>query len=1111
MRTSAGSRICNGNSTAAPISIKGLRKRSAISPMFMGSPLALPSCPPRRVPLVSPAAAAAVSTAPFPTTSATAPTPVVQKTVVVIGNGMVGLRFCENLVEKDKDARFKVVTFCEESRPAYHRMNMTQYFTHRDPTQLELTSPGWYADNHVELHVGDKALSIDRERKVVVSERGKEIAYDVVVLATGSNPFVPPIPKVKSTGVFVYRTLQDLDAIIAYSKRCTSVAVLGGGLLGLEAAKAAYDLGVQEVHVVEAAPRLMPRQIDEEGSQMLVKKIEALGLKVHVGAVTETILTDESGAITGMQLKGRDQPLACQMLIVSAGITPRDELARGCGLEVGERGGVVVDSAMRTSDPSIFAIGECALHTHSKYGTMAYGLVAPGYDMAEILAKNFVGEAVGASPGHFAEADLSTKLKLMGVDVANFGETSLSMPADQLVALCEKDDFEGKYKKLFFSKDGKRLLGGILVGDASDFYLLAAMTKADLKVKPRELVYGGGGGPGGASSGPSIIDMPDTMQVCSCNNVSKGTIVAAIRDGRETLAEIKQCTKAGTGCGGCMPMVTDLFNAEMKAQGKAVKRDLCMHFALTRQQLWHVMRVEKITSFDALIAKHGVPGQSKCGCEVCKPAVGSILASMYNEEVLAKEHLKLSDTNDRYLANIQRGGSYSVVPRIPGGEITPDKLIALGMVGKKYNLYTKITGGQRIDMFGANKGDLPDIWEELINAGFETGQAYAKAVRTVKSCVGTAWCRFGQQDSVSFAVKVEERYKGVRAPHKIKFAVSGCVRECAEAQSKDVGYIATENGYNVYVAGNGGAKPRHGDLLCADVDEATALRYTDRFLMFYIRTASPLQRTAPWFEELEGGLEYLKQVIIEDKLGLCAELDREMQFLVDSYFCEWKAVVNDPVKRAQFKQFANSDVQQSGIDFVPERQQMRPAYWPKANGSSILLPTALASTTHDDHAPPAQPMNSWVHVAKASDIPPDAGSTILYGDTQIAVFNFAARGEWYATHNMCPHKRAFSMNQGFLGATADDTPKVACPVHKKTFSLATGKNLQGEDYSIPTFPVKVEGGEVYLLLPPKEQLDEHLSTKKLQVKASETGGCGAGCGCSEGNLAGRQLTPALAK
>lgn len=1019
-----------------------------------------------------------------------------KKTVVVIGNGMIGHRFCERLVEFDVRREFRIVTFCEEPRPAYDRVNLTKYFSHRDADQLLLVKMEWYQEHGIELFVGDKATAIDRDNKLVQSAHGRAIGYDTLILATGSAPYVPPVPGIDKTGVFVYRTIEDLNQIIDYGAQSKRAAVVGGGLLGLEAAKAAYDLGL-ETHVVEFASRLMPRQVDDAGSRSLVAKIEALGVRVHLNKNTKEVLGN--GKVAGMAFADGGQ-LDVDMVIVSAGIKPRDELARNCGLTVGQRGGVVVDERLRTSDPNILAIGEVALH-----GGMIYGLVAPGYEMAEIAAANLVGQA-----REFRGADMSTKLKLMGVDVASFGNAFADSPSPQPLspaagargsgakAITYEDPFKGSYKKLVFNIEGTKLLGGILVGDASDYGQLSMLAKSaePLPMPPTELLLGKSDG-SKASAGGMVAGIANDTQICSCNNVSKGQICSAIRDKNLTsVDEIKLCTKAGTGCGGCLPLVTDLFKAQIKASGKKVSNALCEHFACSRQELFEIINIKRLKTYDAVIRGHG-RGQ---GCEICKPAVASILASLWNESVV--EQTTIQDTNDRFLANLQRGGTYSVVPRVPGGEITPDKLIVLGQVAKKYGLYTKITGGQRVDLFGAPVHKLPDIWEELVKAGFESGHAYAKALRTVKSCVGTTWCRYGVQDSVGMAIRVENRYKGLRAPHKVKAAVSGCIRECAEAQGKDFGLIATEKGYNLYVCGNGGAKPRHADLLAADLDEETALKYIDRFLMYYTQTADRLTRTSVWLEKMEGGIERLRQIIIDDCLGICDELERMMEFVVDTYQCEWAEVVNDPEKRRLFQQFVNTDETEPTIEFVKERQQHHPADW-----TTHFLPEGELTIRTDRFTKPVKVpaprepamdrKRRWVQVGKAWHFPADGGAAIKYGATQIAVFNFSSRGpkkgsdpenaggqtpfsdrgEWYACQNMCPHRREFVLSRGMIG-DHNGTPKVACPVHKKTFALESGKCLSGDDYQVEVFAVKVDGDDVYVELPPPEALDAVLATAK---------------------------------
>jgi nitrite reductase (NADH) large subunit len=960
--------------------------------------------------------------------------------LAVVGNGMVGHHFCDKLAELKVTQRFQVIVFGEEPRVAYDRVHLTEFFATRKPDSLALAGREFYTERGIELCTGERVDAIDRDQRVLKTSAGRTIAYHTLVLATGSTPWVPAIPGVESKGVFVYRTIEDLEAITAYaasSKRC---AVLGGGLLGLEAARAMKDLGLQS-YVIELAPRLMPNQLDATASKLLEREVRSQGVEIILGQSVRAVKADD-GMLTSLEMSDGTF-LDVDMLVISAGIRPRDDLAKKSGITLGTRGGVEVDDTLCTNDKNIFAIGEVALHRGK-----IYGLVAPGYAMSDVLARRLAGEE-----RIFEGGDLSTKLKLLGVEVASFGDPFLEGEGIQTVAF--QDFVTGVYKRLLVSSDGKRLHGGILVGDAKDFTELAyyAREATELPGKPEELVFTAkeGGGKKRAA--------PDTMQICSCHNVTKGGIRAAMADGTVcTLDAVKKCTKAGTGCGGCVGAMTDIVNAELVARGGVVNKSLCEHFDYSRQDLFEIVSVRGIKTFDELIAQHG----RGYGCEICKPAAAAIFASTHNEMVLNKKHATLQDTNDRFLANIQRQGLYSIVPRVPGGEITPEKLIVLGQVAKKYNLYTKITGGQRIDLFGASVNQLPDIWEELVAAGFESGHAYGKALRTVKSCVGSTWCRYGVQDSVGLAVRVENRYKGLRSPHKLKSAVSGCTRECAEAQSKDFGIIATENGYNLYVCGNGGVKPRHADLLATDLDELSLIRLIDRFLMFYIRTADRLTRTSVWLEKLEGGLDRLKEVIIDDKLGIGDELERQMQHLVDTYECEWAAVVNDPEKRAQFKHFVNSPAEDPTLTLVSERGMAHPAPWPK-EPKKPKRKLELVNTR-------------WVRVAKVDEMPLDGGVNYKHGEVQIAVFRFAARNELYATQNMCPHKQDMVLSRGILGDQAGE-PKVACPLHKKTFALKTGECLTGDELSIRTFPVKEENGEVFVELPPPQQLVGELCPK----------------------------------
>ncbi|MGA5164890.1 MULTISPECIES: nitrite reductase large subunit NirB [Streptomyces] len=818
-------------------------------------------------------------------------------TIVLVGHGMVGQRFLEALAERGVTERARVVVLCEEPRPAYDRVRLTSYFDGKTPDDLSMVEDGFMARHAIELHLDDPAETIDREARTVTSRAGRVIAYDTLVLATGSYPFVPPVPGKDATGCFVYRTIEDLLAIEEYAKTARIGAVVGGGLLGLEAAGALKGLGL-ETHVVEFAPRLMPVQVDEGGGAALLRTIENMGLVVHTGTGTQEVLT-EDGSVTGMALSD-GTTVTTDMVVFSAGVRPRDQLARDCGLTVGERGGIAVDERCRTSDPAVYAIGECAMAVDGR----VYGLVAPGYEMALTAAATIAEEEAGG----FTGADMSTKLKLLGVDVASFGDAHGT--AEGCLDVVYSDSRSGIYKKLVVDPDGV-LLGGVLVGDAEAYGMLRPMTGTKPPVAPEQLVLPAGAG-APVSLGPQSL--PDDAIICSCHNVTKGAICAC-----SSLPEVKKCTKAGTGCGSCVKVIQQLLP-------KPADSGMCGCFTYTRSELYEIVRTMRFTSYAELLDSHGrEEARGGEGCEICKPAVASILASLTNEYILDGERAALQDTNDHFLANMQRNGSYSIVPRIPGGEITPEKLIVIGEVARDFGLYTKITGGQRIDLFGARVDQLPQIWTRLVDAGFESGHAYGKSLRTVKSCVGQTWCRYGVQDSVKMAIDLELRYRGLRAPHKLKSAVSGCARECAEAQSKDFGVIATANGWNLYVGGNGGATPRHADLLAQDLSDAELIRLIDRFLMFYIRTADRLERTAAWLERLEGGLDHLRDVVVHDKLGLCDELEALMAAHVASYHDEWAETLNDPERLRRFVSFVNApDAPDPSVKFVPERGQIKP-------------------------------------------------------------------------------------------------------------------------------------------------------------------------------------------
>jgi nitrite reductase (NADH) large subunit len=851
------------------------------------------------------------------------PDPATPGRLVVIGHGMVGHRLVESLTARDTGAAWTVTVLSEEPRPAYDRVALSSFFDGADETALRLPA---LTGPQVDLRLGTAATAIDRERRTVTASDGTEIPYDALVLATGSRPFVPPVPGHDAPGCFGYRTLADLEAIRAAAEASTTGAgvVVGGGLLGLEAANALRLLGLVP-HVVELAPHLMAVQVDEGGGALLARLVGELGVAIRCGTGTRRVRTEPgTGRAVGVELAD-GTVLDADVVVFAAGVRARDELARAAGLSVGERGGVVVDEGCRSvSDPAVWAVGEAAC-----LDGQVHGLVAPGYAMAETVADRLLGGAAT-----FPGADLATKLKLLGVDVASFGDAKAATPGALEVVL--NDPVRRTYGKLVVSDDASTLLGGVLVGDTSRFALLRPLVGSALPDDPAALLAP----PSAGGPAAGLDALPDEAQICSCHAVSKGRLLAAVREeGAADVPALKSCTKAGTGCGSCVPALRELLAGAGVAQSSA----LCEHFGQSRAELFETVLATGIRTFTELVERHG-RGR---GCDVCRPVVASILASLHSgDHILDEERGALQDTNDRHLANLQRNGTYSVVPRIPGGEVTPEGLMAIARVAADFGLYTKITGGQRIDLLGARLEQLPHIWRRLTEAGFESGHAYGKAVRTVKSCVGETWCRYGVQDSVALAIELELRYRGLRAPHKLKGGVSGCARECAEARGKDFGVIATEQGWNLYVGGNGGFRPRHADLLVAGVDRDTLVRLLDRLLMFYVRTADRLQRTAAWIEAMDGGLGHLRAVVVEDSLGICADLEAAMARHVADYRDEWRAVLDDPGRLARFASFVNApDAPDPAIAFTSERGQPVPA------------PVPLPLPVHRPSLPPAVPLN----------------------------------------------------------------------------------------------------------------------------------------------------------
>jgi len=867
----------------------------------------------------------AVSGAPAPGTH---PAP---RRVVVVGGGPAAHRLAEALCSREQvgppgstgDLRLDVVS--EEPHLPYDRVALSTLLA--GARDLTLAPEVWEAEN-VTLHRGVRATAVDRAARTVTTSSGTVLHYDDLVLATGSDAAVPPVPG--SELALVYRTIDDIERLTAAvaevagsQGRPADVVVVGGGLLGLEAAGGAVSLGARAA-IVQSGGWLMSAQLDEGAGRALGRIIGEQGITLRLGTRPAQIVA-EAGRVTSVRLENGTS-LPADVVVVAIGIRPRDELAREAGLALGPRGGVEIGADCRTSDPHVWAIGEVA-----SFQGACTGLVAPANAMAEVVADRLLGGAA-----ELTGIDDATRLKLSGVDVASFGDALATAP--HALEVVYADPARGMYQKLVVTDDARTLLGGMFVGDAGPYTGLRPLLGSTLSTEPAAYL---------SVAGVEAPDdeLPDAALVCACNNVTAGEIRAHVAGEAggpacTDLGSLKACSRAGTQCGSCVPLVKRLLEAELTKAGVEVSRAMCEHFPVSRAELFAQVRVLDLRSFEEIVARLG----QGAGCDVCKPAVASILASQHGSYVLDGGRGGLQDTNDRALANMQKDGTYSVVPRIPGGEITPERLGVIAAVAQRYGLYTKITGGQRIDLFGARLDQLPDIWRELVDAGFESGHAYGKALRNVKSCVGSSWCRFGVQDSVSMAIRLELRYRGLRSPHKLKIGVSGCARECAEARGKDVGVIATETGWNLYVGGNGGFQPAHAQLLASDLDDETLVRYIDRYLMYYVRTADRLQRTARWIEDLDGGLEHVHDVVVDDSLGLAADLEAAMAAHVDRYEDEWAATLRDPDRLARFRSFANADgALVDGSDpsrlRVRERGQLRPATPAEREAGQAILVT----------------------------------------------------------------------------------------------------------------------------------------------------------------------------
>jgi nitrite reductase (NADH) large subunit len=802
--------------------------------------------------------------------------------LVVIGNGMAGARLVEELLARGGGDRYDVVMFGDEPYGNYNRILLSSVLAgSHDPKDIFINPLSWYEDSGVRLHAGVRVTRIDRTRKVVVGASGVEEPYDTLVIATGSSAFVPPIRGATAPGgapkdgVFVFRTLDDCNAIMERAKVSRSAAVIGGGLLGLEAARGLLALGL-EVHVVHLMKHLMDVQLDLQGGSVLRKSLEDMGIRVHLDARTEEITGEESAR--GLRLASGEE-LPCDLVVISAGIRPNGRLAREAGLSVGT-GIIVGDDLCSPDDPDIYALGECAQHRGC-----TYGLVAPLWEQAQVLADRLAARRPDAV---YVGSKVSTKLKVAGVDLVVMGVQSAANETDEEVTYVEKG--RRIYKKLII-RDGA-LAGAILVGDATGApELLRAFDRGlELPSNRSDLLFPGAGA--GAAKPQDVTEMPDETQICNCNGVSKGQILEAARKGARTLKQVCDATRAGTGCGACKKQVGALLEAVV---GNAATPDPSLHYYVpgvpyAKPELVALIQERGMRSVSAVFRELAGGREDVAS----KPGLASLLKTIWGKDYEDERDARF--INDRVHANIQRDGTFSVVPRIYGGVTTPAQLRQIADVAERHDVkMVKITGGQRIDLLGVPKEKLPDVWREL---GMPSGHAYAKAFRTCKTCVGTEFCRFGVGDSTGLGIAIEHRFQGVEFPHKVKLATAGCPRNCSEALTKDVGAVAIDGGkWEIYVGGAAGAHVRKGDLLCVVDTHEEVIHISGRFLQYYREQAKYMERSWAFVERI--GIEPLRRTLVEDAEGIIARLDAAMQASVDAYEDPWQEAEN-PVHPAQF-------------------------------------------------------------------------------------------------------------------------------------------------------------------------------------------------------------------
>jgi nitrite reductase (NADH) large subunit len=793
---------------------------------------------------------------------------------------MAGARLVEDVLSRGGKASFEIVMFGDEPYGNYNRILLSSVLSGaHDPKDIFINPLSWYERNDIKLHAGVRVTKIDRESRIVYGEQGVAESYDKLVIATGSKPLVPPMDGLSTVdggskqGVFVFRTLDDCDLIINYAAKARRAAVIGGGLLGLEAARGLLKQGL-EVHVVHLMGHLMEVQLDPQAGEVLKRTLESMGVLVHLQKSTTAILGN--GHVTGLAFKD-GSTLDCDMVVISAGIRPNVDLAKQAGLPV-NRGIIVGDDLSSPADQDVYAVGECAEHRGR-----VYGLVAPLWEQTQVLASRLTGSDIHSL---YRGSRVSTKLKVMGVELAVMGEKEPADSADEVVTYTEPG--RGIYKKLIV-RDGQ-LAGAILLGDgmAAPSLLQAFDRGTQLPDNRAEFLF-----PASNDNTPAVLAyVPDSAQICNCNGVTKGQILKAIQSGQVTLKAVCDSTRAGTGCGSCKPQVQGIL--EIACDGLVVEDPSAHYYVpgvpLAKSELIRAVKEQNLRSvsgvFDALAGGREEPSS--------KPGLASLLRTIWGKAYEDERDARF--INDRVHANIQKDGTFSVVPRIYGGVTTPAELRRIADVAEKYQVgMVKITGGQRIDLLGIPKEKLPDVWKDL---GMPSGHAYTKAFRTCKTCIGTDFCRYGVGDSTALGIKIERRFQGIESPHKMKLAAAGCPRNCSEATTKDLGAVAIEGEkWELYIGGAAGSRVRKGDVLCVVDSHQGVLKYMGRFIQYYRENAKYMERTYDFVERI--GIAKLKQLLVDDIEGICERLDAEIQTAVDAYVDPWLEAER-PLHPAQF-------------------------------------------------------------------------------------------------------------------------------------------------------------------------------------------------------------------